>query len=295
MPLVDYQQVLPWAAGIRREVLERRMPPWGPEEGHVTYRGERLLSAAEIDVLADWTSGATPEGDPAADPVEARAAAGSELEGEALLTLQAGSVRLGPDEAEKRACRVVEVPGDVPRWLTGAELRPGAPRALRRAVLWKGGECETGQAPLMAWVPGQPPLELPRGSGERLAPGQLLALQLEYRKIWDDDGRVVEDASQLRLRFAPGRLREPDHRVADGDPLPAGVTLVALTPSSAAGETLEVVAQRPEGGPVVILELRRPEPLWLGRYELAEPLRLPAGSRLRTTGGSVFAELLADP
>jgi hypothetical protein len=293
MSLVRYEEVLPWAAGIQREVLERRMPPWSPEEGHLAYRGERFLSATEIDVLADWTAGATPEGDPEAvtEPEPVRPA----LQGEGVVTLEPGSVRLGPDESEKQACRVVAVPLAEPRWLTGVELRPGAPRSLRRAVIWRGGECGSGRAPLMAWVPGLPPLELPPGSGVPLEPGQLLALQLEYQKTWDDDGRVVQDASQLRLRLAPGPRRAPQHRSADGEPLASGATLLALTPTGAGDERLEVVAQAPEGGAVVLLELRRPEPLWLGRYELAQPLHLPAGTRLLSRGGNAFAELLPDP
>jgi hypothetical protein len=295
MSLLRYQDVLPWAAGIRREVLERRMPPWSPEEGHLELRGARLLSAVEIDVLADWVTGATPEGDVALDPLETPPPRHG-LEGETLLTLRLEPVRLGPDESRKTACRVMEVALGEHTWLTGAELAPGAPHALRRAQLWKGRHCADDAAPLMVWLPGQAPLELPPGSGEPLAPGQPLALRLEYQKAWNDDGRVVEDASELRLRLDPGPpRREPRRRAADGEPLPGPADLLALSPVSAGAGPVEVVALRPGAEPAVLLELRRPDPLWLGRYELAEPLRLPAGTRLRARGGPVFAELLPDP
>jgi hypothetical protein len=59
-----------------------------------------------------------------------------------------------------------------------------------------------------------------------------------------------------------------------------------------ADTVLEVVAESPDGHREVLLELRRPEPLWVGRYALAEPRSLPAGSVLRTRGGGAWVELL---
>ena len=32
MSLESYRSIVPWGAAIQREVLQRRMPPWQPEE-----------------------------------------------------------------------------------------------------------------------------------------------------------------------------------------------------------------------------------------------------------------------
>src|SRR6185503_11174864 len=72
MSLLTYEEARPWAAAIRAEVLAGRMPPWPAEEG-LRFAGERSLSAREIDVFADWTSGGAPEG-----KAEAKAAAVSQ-------------------------------------------------------------------------------------------------------------------------------------------------------------------------------------------------------------------------
>jgi len=290
MPLVRYEEVLPWTGGIQREVLERRMPPWPPEAGHADLRGERLLGAREVDILAEWITGAAPEGDP--EPaVEARDTPAVTGE-EGVLRLAMDPVRLEPDEAETAACRVVEVPVTGRRWIVGVELRPGEPRSLRRAVIWKARECDDVRAPLFVWVPGQPRLVARHDSGEPIGPGDAFAVRLEYRKTWDDDGYAVEDASELLIRLETEARRPPLRRLADGSPIDDATQLVELTPGAPEGPVVEVVARRPGETPLVVLELRRPDRLWLGRYELTEPLRLPAGSTLHSRGGPVFAELL---
>jgi len=293
MPLVRYEEVLPWTAGIQREVLERRMPPWPPEAGHVDLRGERLLGAREVDILAEWITGAAPEGDP--EPAVATRSIPAVTGEEGALRVEMGPVRLGPDEAEKAVCRVVEIPVTGRRWIGGVELRPGEPRSLRRAVIWKARECDDARAPLFAWVPGQPRLVARRDSGEPIGPGDAFAVRLEYRKTWDDDGYAVEDASELLVQLETEARRSPLRRLADGSPIDDAMELVALTPGTPEGSVVEVEARRPGEAPLVVLELRRPDRLWLGRYELTEPLRLPAGSTLHSRGGRVFAELLPLP
>jgi hypothetical protein len=63
MPLVTYEQARPWAKAIRDEVLERRMPPWGPVKGVGLFRHDPSLSQPEIDILVGWVEGGAPNGD----------------------------------------------------------------------------------------------------------------------------------------------------------------------------------------------------------------------------------------
>ena len=72
------------------------------------------------------------------------------------------------------------------------------------------------------------------------------------------------------------------------------MSLVVSTAPSGSGP-LQVVAALPSGEQTLLLELRRPNPLWLGRYDLVEPLRLPSGTVLRSGDARVWASWTTPP
>ena len=63
MALMTYEEARPWAKAIRDEVLERRMPPWGPVKGVGDFRDDASLSQPEIDLLVSWVEGGAPKGE----------------------------------------------------------------------------------------------------------------------------------------------------------------------------------------------------------------------------------------
>jgi hypothetical protein len=63
MALVTYEQARPWAKAVRDEVLERRMPPWGPVKGFGDFRNDASLSEPEIQMIVNWVEGGAPEGE----------------------------------------------------------------------------------------------------------------------------------------------------------------------------------------------------------------------------------------
>jgi hypothetical protein len=64
MALLEYDEVRPWAKGMRDEVLARRMPPWGAVKGFGEFRDDISLTQDEITRIAEWVEGGAPEGDP---------------------------------------------------------------------------------------------------------------------------------------------------------------------------------------------------------------------------------------
>jgi len=75
--LAAYRDARPWAKAIKEEVLARRMPPWGAVRGFGDLAGEVSLSQEEMDTIAQWVEGGSPEGDPALLPKLPQTAAGS--------------------------------------------------------------------------------------------------------------------------------------------------------------------------------------------------------------------------
>jgi hypothetical protein len=62
--LITYPEARPWAAAIKEEVLERRMPPWGAVKGFGDFRNDQSLTQAQLDLIENWVDGGAPEGDP---------------------------------------------------------------------------------------------------------------------------------------------------------------------------------------------------------------------------------------
>ena len=62
--LMTYQEARPWAAAIKEEVLERKMPPWGAVKGFGDFRNDEALTQAQLDLIENWIDGGAPEGDP---------------------------------------------------------------------------------------------------------------------------------------------------------------------------------------------------------------------------------------
>src|SRR5690349_23422186 len=53
-PLTSYEEVKKHARTMVKVTRSRYMPPWHPEQGFGSFRGENRLSDREIDTLASW-------------------------------------------------------------------------------------------------------------------------------------------------------------------------------------------------------------------------------------------------
>lgn len=67
-PLMSYEQVAKRAKMISYVTAKRIMPPWPADAAYVHFSGERVLSAEEIQLIADWAAHGAPEGDKSKAP-----------------------------------------------------------------------------------------------------------------------------------------------------------------------------------------------------------------------------------
>lgn len=296
MNLLRYEEAFPWAASIKREVLEGRMPPWLPEEGWGEHLGARTLTAEEIDILVDWASGGAPEGARAgaAEPEMARDP--SWALGEPDLVLEAPvESRIPAEQVEETTCWVGSIGNGEMRWLSAIDFRPGNAAIVRSARVDRVGACpiDSGTRPLLAWVPGQKPFRLPRRAGEPIPARSRVAVTIHYRKSWRDDGKELRDRSRVGLYFgAPGpplgssKLDEPIWR-SDRD-----LELLSLWPAPAGGEPIQVEVRLPDGRELRLLQVRSIRPEWLTKFFFRQPVILPAGSELRVSPPGFWIEHL---
>jgi hypothetical protein len=290
----------PWAESIRQLVVGEQMPPWYVDSRGPAIRGGSALTPSEADKLLTWVTGGTPEGTPEKKPAvtayQPRWTGGApdlKLSLEPEYTMPAG-------ETETTREFVLATGLSEPRWLKAVDLVPGAPEVVRNAVV----RSESGTV-LAVWVPGDNLVSAPEGAAFRLAAGAKLRLEIHYKKQWQNEGKVIKDRSTVGLYFAPRPAsgkeiqsfaiqRAKGVEGAFRGVLKTASRVVAVRPSlDRVYGSLTIQAVTPAGQRITLLRLSTPRPEWRRRYWLAQPVDLPAGSRIEasTTAPSAYIEL----
>ena len=293
----------PWAEGIRELLITGQMPPWYVDPKGPAIKGGYALTPAESDKLITWATGGNPQGDadkkPAPVTHQARWSAGAPdlaLQMEAEYTMPAATT-------EETKQFVISTGLGEARWLKAVDLLPGTASIVRNAVV----SIENGPV-LAVWVPGDDLIAAPSGAAFRLPAGAKLLLQVHYEKKWQNEGKAITDRSTVGLYFtdAPVSGREIQSIAIAG---PVSEAAVAKELSGVITGSARVVAVRPSldqvygsftvqavtaaGRRVPLLTLRTPRPEWPRRYWLAEPVELPAGTKVEVsmTPPPVFIDL----
>ena len=293
--LMRYLEALPWANSIARQVLERRMPPWLPDDGTGEFAHGRTLDERETDLLVDWAIGLAPEG-PA--PAEEPAAPAGETDLPASRLTLAEPVRIGEMESEAAVCAPLVRGDGVGDAAAGFALVPGeAVSILRRAVLYAGDDCASG-APVFTWVVGQGPRLRPEGFVDRL-PASLF-LQLTYRKGFDTEGLSFEDDPQVVV-FAPdsdgGRAVEMLAVEPGSTPVGPATLLSVLPPEGLdpGPDGFAVEAVGSDGTVTPLLHIRRFDSDWAEKFAFREPVQLAAGAAIRVSHPGAILDLVRAP
>jgi hypothetical protein len=129
MPLLSYKDTRPWATAIRKQVLDRSMPPWPADPAHGTFTNDRALSRPEIETFRRWVDGGAVEGDPRhAPPPRTWPAGGWQIAPDVVVALPERRVPArGTIEWETVA---LPFPMKKDAWITSLEVLPGEPSAV---------------------------------------------------------------------------------------------------------------------------------------------------------------------
>ena len=146
-----------------------------------------------------------------------------------------------------------------------------------------------------AYAPGDLPLVLPPGTAKRIPAGSDFIIQMHYTPI----GRVRSDRSSIALIFAKEPPRREAHTLgimnvqfeippgADNHPVqsayvfPADGELLSFLPHMhLRGKSFRYTATFPDGKQEVLLSVPAYDFAWQSVYRLAEPRRIPKGTRI---------------
>jgi len=306
MPLTSYEAIKPWAAMIREVIRTQRMPPWraDPTVGH--FEDDKSLSPQQIKALVHWVEAGAPRGH-GADPLAAQTFKLEEwplgkpdlvldipsydVPATGLIDYQRPAV-LNPLTEGKwlRASTIkIENRQAVHHMLTGYMKVPPAPGQPANEMLWGAS---VGDYAVGAESRVEPP-----DTGVYLPPGGAIGFQIHYTTF----GKAVTEHSRIALYFhkeTPKLVMRGTALVNPNISIPANVesseqhTYVtfpkdallysAFPHAHFRGSSAQLILATPDGHSSLLLALPHYDFNWQRHYYFAEPISVPAGSKLIT-------------
>jgi peroxiredoxin len=307
MPLLTYDDVSSWSAMIREVVSDKRMPPWHADPmHHGQFANERALTKEEHDTLIKWVDLGCPRGDDA-DLPPAKKFADTWLIGKPDVVLEMAEAFKVPAKAPKDGVRyqyfTIKTNFDEDKWIQAAECKPGNRAVVHHIIAYisTGKKADfasdgIGAGMLAAYAPGDLGMVYPAGAAKLLPRGANLLLQLHYTP----NGVEGLDKSQVALIFArePPKLevktkgiaqyyfvippQNPNYEVRSEAVFKQDAILYSLLPHMhLRGKDFKYDVVYPDGTTRTILSVPRYDFAWQATYHLKEPLRLPAGTRIK--------------
>ncbi len=245
-----------------------------------------------------WVQSGAPEGDPADRPARPTFADDEWILGEPdlVVTLEEVPVPAGKSDVFPKLIGRVMLPED--RWIQAVEFRPGNRKVLHHIIAFqvKGfGEPDLQGGWLGAWAAGTDPMVFPPGTGRLLQKGANILADMHYHPVDTDQ----KDVTRIGIHFVDGAVNKELVNIwvqNDDFEIPAGAKshqvvssykfwqsgkIMGLIPHMHyRGADFKFTAYYPDGRQEVLLSVPRWDFNWQTNYELAEPLTVPAGTRV---------------
>jgi peroxiredoxin/mono/diheme cytochrome c family protein len=306
--LMTYRQANGWSEMIREVVADNRMPPWYADPRYGKFANDRRLSKEEKQALLTWIEQGCAEGDDKDLPPPKEWHEGWWIgKPDAVITMKEDVTV--PADAGKNGVpyKYFTVPTnfDEDKWIQAAEARPGNRAVVHHIIATVSGKGEQQPARrgdrgnyLVGVAPGEEPLVLPPGMAKKIPKGASITFQMHYTP----NGVQQKDRSSLGLIFckeppkqfvrtasiATTKLEIPpgdgNYRAGATATYDKDTMILSFMPHMhLRGKDFEYRVEYPDGRSEVVLSVPRYDFAWQMRYVLAEPLRIPAGSKVVCT------------
>ncbi|MCY1070978.1 cytochrome c [Nannocystis sp. RBIL2] len=207
LSLQTYEEARVLAPVLADMLAARIMPPWPPDDSCRAYRHDRSLSEEQERLLLEWVDQGIAEGDPT-ESLGSPSGSQDELEYDITLALdELYTPVLLPDEYR---CFLLPWPSEQGRYITGLGVVPGDRQMIHHVAVYAippadvavyralddadpapgyvcyggpgGGDTGAGWRAswLRVWVPGSTDDAMPEGTGIRIEPGSMIAVQMHY-------------------------------------------------------------------------------------------------------------------
>jgi peroxiredoxin len=300
-PLLDYEQARRRAKAIREVVEQRRMPPWLADPRYSHFSNDRSLSPRERATLLAWVDQGAPSGDLKDVPPPKEFAEGWEIG-------KPDYVFKMPEPYTVAARGVLpyqyfRVPTGFKEdtWIQAAEARPGDRSVVHHILVAiddhsvESRTLDGADGFFVAYAPGDVPVIYPKGTAKLVPAGSDLIFQVHYTPM----GRVKVDCSSVALVVAKGPVEHKattvgiaqrsfaipagndNYPVASSFTFPCGAQVLSFFPHMhLRGKSFQYTASYPDGHNEVLLSVPAYDFGWQSVYRLAEPKRVPKGTRI---------------
>ncbi|HVG57795.1 MAG TPA: hypothetical protein VNA24_04525 [Hyalangium sp.] len=216
--LTTYADAKAMHTSMANAAVNRRMPPWMPDNTCVSYVGSRRLSATEIAILATWSEKGALEGNPADAPPPPQ--------GLGTLPWVDATLNTGADytptsvPTDDYRCFMLDPGLTQDRDLIGYDITPGVRNQVHHVILYAttkanaqrkddsepglgwtcfGGPGTSSSRMLGGWVPGSGATRFPEGTGIQIKAGEVLVMQIHY----NTSQRVSQaDRTSAKLQYS---------------------------------------------------------------------------------------------
>lgn len=308
--LMTHAEAKTHAPMIRYVVENRLMPPWFASDEGLPMHNDHSLSERERSLMLAWIAADCPKGDPADAPRPRTWTKGWKI-GTPDAVLEIPKPMSVPAEGTVRY-QYQSIPTDFgeDKWVEAFEVRPTQPQVVHHVLVfaqYPKDHPRYREQPhtrhglngyFAAMVPGQAAFRFPSGTARFLPRGTRLRFQIHYTT----NGVAAVDQTKLGLVFAKAKPTHEmrtaglanlgitipagaaNHREGTSRILPAAARLYGFTPHMhVRGKAFRYEAILPDGTRRVLLDVPRYDFNWQLHYRLAEPLDVPAGTRLVAT------------
>ena len=319
--LMTYADARPRAALIKFMTETRQMPPWKPADGCGEFRDERRLSDDEIDTIEKWVAAGAPEGNPSQLPAQREFPSDWAL-GDPDLVLANSEAYTPPHEGDTYRCFTIPTNLVANRFVGAVDVHPGDRMTVHHVLTFIdttgeslaldeaepgpgytcfGGPGFTPLGTLGGWAPGSRPLEMPENVAFSLPAASRVVIQVHYHP---HHGEPSADRTQIGVYFSdatsPKEMRilplinqtftippnDPHYRVDAAFPIPVPFPLklwLVAPHMHLLGKEMTVEMKRPNGATECLIHIDDWDFNWQGSYRYADPIDVPAGTRLSLT------------
>ncbi len=314
--LLTYGQAKGWGEMIRETVSADRMPPWHADPRIGKFANERRLTKEDKATLMAWVDQGCPKGEEKDLPPAKEWSEGWGI-GKPDVVISMEKEYTVPANPGKNGIpyQYFTVPTNFTEdmWVQAAEARPGNRAVVHHIIVTvrypddgavgggsgAGGGQRAGQFRYLVGVaPGKGPLIFPPGFAKKIPKGASLTFQMHYTANGvehtdrssvglvfskEPPRHVVHTAAITQRQFAipPG---DGKHQVVSSAAYSKETVILGFMPHMhVRGRDFEYRVEYPDGRSDVVLSVPRYDFAWQTYYVLAEPLRIPAGSKVVCT------------
>lgn len=325
MSLLTYRDARPWAKSIARAVRSREMPPWGASPEHGAWANDMSLSPTAIETIVRWVQSGALEGDPADLPPLPVFPKGWILgEPDYIIELDEVVVAAGGDDIfPKEWVDLSDLGGE--KWVKAIQFLPGDRRVTHHILATYNtgaagadgrGEFQTergngGSGIFGVWTAGMQPYVFPAGMGRLISSQTKVLVDRHYHPF----GEATTDRTRIGLYFGEGELQkevatmavvntglripphDPNYEIVGFHVFDTDMEILAFSPHlHVRGKAMRYDVTYPDGTQETLLDVPNYNYNWQWLYYPAEPIHLPAGTRLDVTAAwDNSADNLANP